>query len=147
MKIDPTRIHCIYCFARNSIYYRDDGIAQHTLLCVSVACKGKSSISPYLFQPDCCSLTAKIAASTNPFLFMVTYKKIYVLLSKTYGIYRRFLRVINYTLQVTKSIVALLQSLNWNKFSIVAENSPRWQTVADSLEVTKLRKHAGICNM
>lgn len=36
--------------------------------------------------------------------------------------------------QVTKSIVALLQHYNWNKFSIVAENSPQWQTVADSLE-------------
>lgn len=36
--------------------------------------------------------------------------------------------------QVTKSIVALLQHYRWNKFSIVAENSPRWQTVADSLD-------------
>lgn len=36
--------------------------------------------------------------------------------------------------QVTKSIVALLQHYAWKKFSIVAENSPRWQTVADSLE-------------
>lgn len=37
-------------------------------------------------------------------------------------------------MQVTKSIVALLLHYNWKKFSIVAENSPRWQTVADSLE-------------
>lgn len=37
--------------------------------------------------------------------------------------------------QVTKSIVALLQHHRWYKFSIVAENSPRWQTVADSLEI------------
>jgi hypothetical protein len=37
-------------------------------------------------------------------------------------------------LQVTKSIVSLLLHYNWKKFSIVAENSPRWQTVADSLE-------------
>ncbi|KAI9555200.1 hypothetical protein GHT06_017715 [Daphnia sinensis] len=36
---------------------------------------------------------------------------------------------------VTKSIVALLEHYDWKKFSIVAENSPRWQTVADSLEV------------
>ena len=37
-------------------------------------------------------------------------------------------------LQVTKSIVSLLRYYKWNKFSMVVENSPRWQTVAKSLE-------------
>ena len=50
----------------------------------------------------------------------------------------RQLRLIKFEFEfekkVTKSIVALLQHYNWNKFSIVAENSPQWQTVADSLE-------------
>ena len=37
------------------------------------------------------------------------------------------------SLQVTKSIVSLLRRFQWNKFCIVREKSPRWETVAQSL--------------
>jgi hypothetical protein len=39
----------------------------------------------------------------------------------------------NGSLQVTKSIVSLLRHFKWNKFCIVREKSPRWETVAQSL--------------
>ena len=41
---------------------------------------------------------------------------------------------------MTKSIVALLLNYKWNKFSIVVEDSPRWQLVADALVETALNK-------
>lgn len=85
-----------------------------------------------VFGPEnTCSVEATIASAWNR--LMISHKCADHTVSDKKK-FPTFIRTYPTETQVTKSIVALLQHYAWKKFSIVAENSPRWQTVADSLE-------------
>ncbi|XP_057366529.1 receptor-type guanylate cyclase Gyc76C-like [Daphnia carinata] len=85
-----------------------------------------------VFGPEnTCNVEATIASAWNR--LMISHKCADHTVSDKKK-FPTFIRTYPTETQVTKSIVALLTHYRWNKFSIVAENSPRWQTVADSLE-------------
>jgi len=53
--------------------------------------------------------------------------------SNKYGKYPTFLRTIPSTYKVSKSLIALMQKFNWNRFQAVVGNTSNWREAASTL--------------
>ncbi|KAG9510284.1 Receptor-type guanylate cyclase Gyc76C, partial [Fragariocoptes setiger] len=79
---------------------------------------------------DSCQVEATVASALN--LPMISYKCADSKVSNK-DFYRTFLRTHPPDTQIVRSVIALLLNYKWNKFSIISESGPQYQTVARSL--------------
>ncbi|KAI1290380.1 Guanylate cyclase 32E [Halotydeus destructor] len=90
----------------------------------------RQGVQAWFGPEDSCIVEATIAASLN--LPLITYKCADSRVSRS-EFYSTFARTFPSDIQVIRSVISLLDYFNWNKFSVIHENSDQYKTVATSL--------------
>ncbi|XP_076326547.1 receptor-type guanylate cyclase Gyc76C-like isoform X2 [Tachypleus tridentatus] len=92
----------------------------------------KKNAIAFFGPEDSCEVEATIAAAVN--LPMISYKCANPKVSDK-NFYTTFARTYPSDIQVVRSVISLLKYYKWKRFSVICEDSPRYLTVLDSLEL------------
>ena len=90
----------------------------------------RNGVVAFFGPEDSCEVEATIAAALK--LPMISYKCTDSKVSRK-DFYSTFARTHPPDTQIVRSVIALLSYYHWNKFSIIWENTPQYQTVVKSL--------------